>query len=118
MASCVLKPACRGALQGLFSCLWLKQFRLPVFSFIGRRSMFPARTELPRCEGDAWWPVAFSNLLVEEHSRGYTHAPLAEVIAASVLLFYWQVWYQGQCGQSSQDVKVVLGGQLRSQTCL
>ena len=38
MASCVLKPACRGALQGLFSCLWLKQFRLPVFSFIGRRS--------------------------------------------------------------------------------
>ena len=43
---------------------------------------------------------------------------LAEVIAASVLLFYWQVWYQGQSGQSSQDVKVVLGGQLRSQTCL
>ena len=78
-----------------------------------------AWTELPRCQcGDAWWPVAFSNLLVEEHPRGYTHAPLAEVIAASDLVFYWQVWYQGQCGQSSQDVKVVLGGQLRSQTCL
>ena len=75
-------------------------------------------TELPRCQGGAWWPVAFSNLLVEEHSRDYAHASLAEGFAVSVLLFYWQAQYEGQRAQSSQDVKVMLGGQLRSQTCL
>ena len=75
-------------------------------------------TEFSRCRRGAWWPVAFSNLLVEEHSRGYAQASLAEVLAASVLLFDWQAQYEGQRTQSSQDVKVMLGGQLRSQTCL
>ena len=55
---------------------------------------------------------------VEEPSRGYAHASPAEVLGASVLLFYWQAQYEGQRGKSSQDVKVMLGGQLRSQTCL
>ena len=63
--------------------------------------------------------LACQTVPVEEPSRGYAHASPAEVLGASVLLFYWQAQYEGQRGQSSQDVKVVmLGGQLRSQTCL
>ena len=62
--------------------------------------------------------LACQTVPVEEHSRGYAQASLAEVLAASVLLFDWQAQYEGQRAQSSQDVKVMLGGQLRSQTCL
>ena len=68
---------------------------------------------------ECFWHCACQTVPVEEPSRGYAHASPAEVLGASVLLFYWQAQYEGQRGQSSQDVKVVmLGGQLRSQTCL
>ena len=54
------------------------------------RSSSPSSRAVPRtaeaCRGDARWPGAFSfsNLRVEDHSKGYTYTPLTEVIAASV----------------------------------
>ena len=82
------------------------------------RSSSPSSRAVPRtveaCRGDARWPGAFSfsNLRVEDHSYAYT--PLTEVIAASVPFLHWH----GQCHKQLKYVEVVLGGQLRSQTCL
>ena len=111
MASCVLKPACRGPFQSL--CLYpFDRGDCNFPSFLPLAPTVPGTVSL--CRGGVRWPVAFSNLLVEDHSRGYAYTPLTEVIAASVPFCHWHGQFQGQ----SAYVEVVLGGQLRSQTCL
>ena len=66
------------------------------------------------CPGSARWPVAFSNLPAGDHPKGYADSASKAVIVASVPFFHWH----GQSQGHSADVLVVLGGQLRSQTCL
>ena len=46
--------------------------------------------------------------------RLLAYTALTEVVAASVPFLHWEGQFQGQ----STYVEVVLGGQLRSQTCL
>ena len=86
MASCVLKPACRGPFQRL--CLY--RFGRGDCSF---RSFLPLARGVSGtvqvCRGGARWPVAFSNLPVEDHAKGYAHTALTEVIAASVPFLHW-----------------------------
>ena len=111
MASCVLKFACRGPFQRL--CLY--RFDRGDCSF---RSFLPLARAVSGtvevCRGGARWPVAFSNLLVEDHSKSCAFTSLTEVIAASVRFFHLHGQFQGQW----KYVEVVLGGQLRSQNCL
>ena len=61
--------------------LRLRCLQLPFFYLLA--GVVP---ELPKCEGGDWWPVAFSNLLVSSDSCA--HAPVAEALAASVLLLF------------------------------
>ena len=69
---------------------------------------------LSLCPGRARWPVAFSNLPAGDHSKAYADTASTAVIAASVPFFHWH----GQSQGHSAYVLAVLGGQLRSQTCL
>ena len=66
------------------------------------------------CPGSARWPVAFSNLPAEDHSKGCPDTASKAVIADSVAFFHWH----GQSQGHSAYVLAGLGGQLRSQTCL
>ena len=50
----------------------------------------------------------FKTACIEEHFRGYSHASLAEVLPASVLLFYWQGQYERDNVDRALNVEVYL----------
>ena len=73
MASCVLKLACRGPFQRLLAYTALTEVVAASRSFppLGRA----VSGTINLCRGGARWPVAFSNLLVEDYS-GYAYIQL------------------------------------------
>ena len=68
-------------------------------------------TELPKYRGGVCRVAScvFKTACIEEHFRGYSHASLAEVLAASALLFYWQGQYERDNVDRALNVEVVLG---------
>ena len=99
--------------------LWPKFLVLPFFLFYWQYEGI--WTQFSRCRGGAWWPVAFSNLLKKQHSRGYSMLmlPLADMIAASVLLFYPRAQYQpGTVWKEPTELPKYRGGVCRVASCV
>ena len=68
--------------------------------------------------GGASWAVASSKLLGRSTTTAYLDLPLADMIAARVLLSAWQAQCQRHSWQSPMDLEVVLRGRVRPQNCL
>ena len=68
-------------------------------------------TELPKYRGGVCRVAScvFKTACIEEHFRGYSHASLAEMLAASALLFFWQGQYERDNVDRALNVEVVLG---------
>ena len=68
--------------------------------------------------GGASWAGASSKLLGRSTTTAYLDLPLADMIAARVLLSAWQAQCQKYSSQSCMDVEAVHCGRLRPQNCL